>query len=121
MVVPANLKKLQNRSRDLRVRRVDQGTYVVESNSNPAANHIVTVAFGDDGKTVQARCTCRWAMYHGVACTHVLATLEYMASQKARTLSFWESEADARRQKHRRFALTNGRGESAVWITSRSA
>lgn len=121
MVVPANLKKLQDRSRDLRVRRVDQGTYVVESRSNPLANHIVTVRFGEDGKSVQARCTCPWAIHHGVACTHVLATLEHMAAMKQRTLSFWQTEADARRQKHRRFQLTNGRGEPAVWITSRGA
>jgi hypothetical protein len=127
MVAPKNIKDLQDASRDLSAHRIDKNTYVVESRTNPSANHVVTVGFNDDGRTVKARCTCAWAVFNGIACSHVLATLEYMAAQKERTLSFWNSENEARRQKHRLFKLVgNGsnnddRDQSNIWITSRSA
>ncbi len=120
---PKHIKQLQTQSRQLTVRRVDHHTFVVESVSNPNANHIVTVRFDKDG-TVRARCTCPWAINRGVACTHVMAALEYLASRKGRTLSFWLSDEDAYRQKHRIFYLAGGSrdvGDSGVWITSRSA
>jgi hypothetical protein len=93
----------------------------VESVSNPFANHIVTVRFNPDG-TIQARCTCPWALNRGVACSHIMAALEYLAGQKGRTLSFWATHEQALRQKHRVFYLT-GPAERAegVWITSRRA
>lgn len=121
MRIPTHLKQLQQKSRDLRARRVDRNTYVVESISNPNTSHVVTVTFSDDGRKVRARCTCPWAMHRGIACSHVLAALEYMASQKARTLSFWQSEEEARRQKHRLFYLLGQSPEHGIWITSRSA
>ncbi|MGJ3240634.1 MAG: SWIM zinc finger family protein [Anaerolineae bacterium] len=124
MVAPKHIKDLQDASRDLQVRRVDRLTYVVESRSQPNALHTVTVTFDNDGRTVQARCTCAWANFNGIACAHVLATLEYMAEQKARTLSFWQDETSARRQKHRLFKLVSPRhaeDEPLIWITSRSA
>lgn len=117
MAVPTNIKQLQAQSRDLTVRRVDKHTYAVGSRSNASANYIVSVSF-DDNQQVQARCTCSWAMYKGIACQHVLATLQHMAALKDRKLSFWITEDDARRQKHRTFQLV-GKGESRVWITSR--
>lgn len=124
MVAPKNIKHLQNMSRDLTAHRVDKFTYVVESRTNPVANHIVTVCFDDDGRTVKARCTCAWANFNGIACSHVLATLEYMASQKERTLSFWNDEDEARRQKHRLFRLVgkpDDEDRNNIWITSRGA
>jgi hypothetical protein len=121
MVVPANLKQIQHKSRDLQARRVDWQTYVVESASNPQANHVVTVTFSNDERNVKARCTCNWALYNGTACSHVLAALEYMASLKGRTLSFWRDEDDARRQKHRLFHLVGHSNDNGIWITSRSA
>lgn len=120
MPVPANIKNLQHKSRDLQARRVDNGTYVVESTTNPTAHHVVTVNFSSEKREIQARCTCAWAEHNGIACSHVLATLEYMAALNARTLSFWTDEDAARRQKHRLFHLVGNRKDS-VWITSRSA
>lgn len=119
-MTPKNIKQLQQQSRKLRARRVDRNTYVVESNSNPQANHVVMVHFEKDG-TVHTRCTCPWAIHNGVACSHVLAALEYMASQKGRKLSFWLSHEDAERQKHRTFYLSGAGKAEGVWITSRSA
>jgi len=121
MVVPTHIKDLQDKSRDLQARRVDNRTYIVESASNPAANHVVTVTFANDGQTVHARCTCTWAMYQGIACSHVLAALEYMATLKGRTLSFWQDENAARRQKRRLFHLVSRGNKDGIWITSRGA
>jgi len=121
MMVPTNIKQLQNKSRDLRARCVDSRTYVVESATNPNANHVVTVTFDHEKRIVQARCTCAWAEHSGIACSHVLAALEYMAALKERTLSFWNDEDAARRQKHRLFHLAGSRNKNGIWITSRSA
>ena len=52
-----------------------------------------------------------------------MAALEYLASLKDRTLSFWPTQNDARRQKQRTFYLSGGRnddGQRGVWITSRN-
>ena len=126
MVAPKNIKNLQDASRDLVARYVDKYTYVVESRTNTNANHIVTVTFDEQGRTVRARCTCAWAAFNGIACSHVLAALEYMASQKERTLSFWTDESEARRQKHRLFKLIGNHNnkeqdQTNIWITSRGA
>lgn len=119
-MIPKHVKSLQAQSRRLQARRVDKHTMVVESVTNPAANHVVTVRFDPDG-TVHARCTCEWALHHGVACSHTMAALEYLAGLKHRTLSFWPDEQAARRQKQRLFFLTGNRHEKGVWITSRAA
>ncbi|HLV34625.1 MAG TPA: SWIM zinc finger family protein [Spirillospora sp.] len=116
---PKNIKQLQTQSRRLQARRVDRHTLAVQSETNPLANHIVTVAFRQDG-TVHARCTCQWALNRGVACSHVMAALEYLASMKNRTLSFWPTKEDARRQKQRVFYLSGSSEEDGVWITSRT-
>jgi len=121
---PIHIKRLQSQSRKLRVRRVDHNTLAVDSTSNPLASHIVTVQFMAND-VVHARCTCPWALNHGVGCSHVMAALDYLAARKGRTLSFWGSPEEARRQKQRVFFL---QGDSrmtdspdGVWITSRSA
>ena len=116
---PKNIKKLQAQSRKLRVYWISKHALAVESTSNEVANHIVTVRLRKDG-AVHARCTCPWALNHGVACSHVMAALEFMAAQKRRTLSFWPTEADARRQKQRVFYLNGASREDGVWITSRT-
>lgn len=118
-MIPKNIKQLQNRSRHLQARLVDKNTLVVSSVSNPLANHVVTVQFDKNGKVVHARCTCPWAINHGVGCSHVMAALEYLAGLKDRTLSFWGSKEDALRQKQRLFFL-EGENSSGVWITSRA-
>lgn len=117
-MIPRNMKKLQHESRDLRVSRINKNTFAVESTTTPTANHIVTVTFGPDGHSVKARCTCEWAAHNGLACVHVMAALEYLANCKERTLSFWRTLDDARRQKNKTFHLTNDR--EGVWITSRN-
>lgn len=122
MLIPKNIKQLQERSRNLQVRCVNKHSYVVESSSNSSANHVVTIKFSDNNHDIQARCTCTWATYNGIACSHVLAVLEYMASLKARSLSFWNNEQIARRQKHRLFHLVSNKDEKdGIWITSRGA
>lgn len=121
MQVPTNIKQLQDKSRNLRARRVDNHTYVVQSTTSPFASHVVTVTFDDDGHTIHARCTCPWAEHNGIACSHVLAALEYMASLKQRTLSFWIDAEEARRQKRRMFHLAGSNEQDGIWITSRSA
>lgn len=103
----------------MQARRVDHDTFVVESVSNPIANHVVTVKFQRDG-TINSRCTCEWAINQGVACSHVMAALEYLASSKGRTLSFWLTEEEAKRQKQRVFYLAGGQRNDGVWITSRA-
>lgn len=115
-----NVKKLQQESRQLHVRRVDLQTLVVESKTDPLGAHIVRVKFLANG-VVETDCTCPWsARFHGVGCTHVMAALEFLAEQKGRTLSFWLTEADAERQKQRLFSLTNKRRpEQPLYITSR--
>ncbi len=116
---PKYIKQLQAQSRRLQARRVDHDTFVVESVSNPVANHVVTVKFEHDG-TIHTRCTCEWAINQGIACSHVMAALEHLASIRGRTLSFWLTEEEAKRQKQRVFYLAGGRHEDGVWITSRA-
>jgi hypothetical protein len=118
-MIPKNIKNLQHESRHLTVYSMGQNTFMVESTTTPTANHIVTVEFDEAGETVRARCTCPWAIHNGIACTHVMAALEHMANYKERTLSFWRTFDEARRQKNKLFHLTDGRDQS-VWITSRN-
>lgn len=117
---PKHIKELQDKARDLRARVVHKNTIVVESISNMAANHIVTVEYDSDG-TIHARCTCPWAVNGGIACTHVIAALETLAAGRGRRLSFWTDETEAQRQKRRTFYLrgAKARDEDGVWITSR--
>lgn len=117
---PKHIKDLQEKAKDLRATLVNKNTIVVESTSNAAANHIVTVEYDSDG-TIHARCTCPWAINGGVACTHVIAALELLASRRGRRLSFWANESEAQRQKRRTFYLRGAkvRDEDGVWITSR--
>jgi hypothetical protein len=117
---PKHIKELQEKAKDLRAMRVNKNTIVVESTSNTAANHIVTVEYDSEG-TIHARCTCPWAINGGVACTHVIAALETLAAVRGRRLSFWADESEAHRQKRKTFYLrgAKAREEDGVWITSR--
>jgi hypothetical protein len=119
---PVNLKVLQAKSKVLIVRvfeparASDPYTAIVESSSQSTFNQVVTIRFTPNGE-IRARCTCTWARYGGVACVHVIASLNKLAERKGRDLSFWGSQAEARRQKQRVFKLVSESGE--VWITSR--
>ncbi len=116
---PKNLKKLYAQSKDLQASVLNAHTVAVTSLTNPAANHIVTVAYAKDG-TIHARCTCPWAIYGGVACTHVLAALEALAQKRGKRLSFWRSREDAQRQKRRLFCIKDHETQAdGVWVTSR--
>ncbi len=116
---PKNIKMLQARSRQLITRWLDSNTILVKSTTDPSIKHKVRVHFNRDG-SIDARCTCQWAQYQGTACSHVMAALEYMAGLKNRTLSFWSSEEEAERQKHRRFYLKGSGHSNGIWITSRA-
>ncbi|MCK6577808.1 MAG: SWIM zinc finger domain-containing protein [Anaerolineae bacterium] len=115
---PTDIKRLQKRSRVMRVTRVTPTTLVVYSRSNPQLQHIVTIEW-DRRAGIRARCTCPWAQHGGAACSHVLAALNFLAAEKHRTISFWLNVDDARRQKHRVLTLRAGDGD--VFITSRPA
>lgn len=117
---PVDIKRLQRRSRRLIVRGIAQGTYLVASRSTPQAQYIVTVEYDPEG-IIRARCTCLWAQHGGTACSHVLATLSHMAAGKHRALSFWLSEDEARKQRHRTLRLAGAHEEGDVFITSRPA
>jgi uncharacterized Zn finger protein len=93
---------------------------VVGSNSSSALNRVVTIKFNRNG-TIQARCTCRWAEFGGIACCHVIAALSRLAERKSRKLSFWLTPEEAHRQKQSLFRLTSGQRNDNVWITSRRA
>lgn len=116
---PKNIKHIQQKSRNLVVGRVDDTTFAVDSSSDPNQRHIVTLKPDRDGR-IQSSCTCEWSQFRGVGCAHVMATLNFVAEQKGRKLSFWKTLADAKRQKNRLFELTNLRGRGQVWITSRA-
>ena len=116
---PKNIKNIQAKSRHLVVGRVDDYTFAVDSSSDPNQRHIVTLKPDKQGR-IHSTCTCEWSQFSGVGCVHVMATLNFIAEQKGRKLSFWQTEADAKRQKNRIFELTDRRGREQVWITSRA-
>ncbi|MCA9906309.1 MAG: SWIM zinc finger family protein [Anaerolineae bacterium] len=116
---PANIKKLQNRSRALTVRRVTRDTYAVASKSQPSLQHIVTVSMGRDG-AIHGRCTCPWSHHGGFGCVHVMAVLHFIAARKKRRISFWPTREEAERQ-HKRVLRLAGNQDDAIYITSRPA
>lgn len=116
---PKNIKQIQRRSRNLKVGRVDNYTFAVDSSSDDEQRHIVKLIPDEDGR-IHGSCTCEWSQFQGIACVHVMATLNHVANQKGRKLSFWRSKADAIRQKNRIFELLGLRPADPVWITSRA-
>jgi hypothetical protein len=117
---PTNIKNIQSRSRHLNVGRVDDFTFAVNSSSDPNQRHIVKLVPDKKGR-IHSRCTCEWSQFRGVGCVHVMATLNAVAQQKGRKLSFWQTLADAKRQKNRTFELTGTNTNEQVWITSRAS
>ena len=116
---PTNLRKLYAQSKDLKARVLNAHTVAVTSLTNATANHIVTVEYCADG-SIEARCTCPWAIYGGVACTHVMAALEALAKKRGKRLSFWHSQEEAKRQRRRVFCLRDQEAKTdGIWITSR--
>jgi hypothetical protein len=117
---PTEIKKLQQRSRNLRVRRVAPKTLVVTSKSNPYAHHIVTFET-ETGGIIHARCTCPWAQNGGYGCSHVMAALVYLATRQRRAISFWADLEEAKKQRHRILKLAGAGGDGDIYITSRPA
>ena len=119
---PKHIKKLQAQSKKLSARRISRDLFRVESASHPDEGQTVRLHVAEDGAIV-GECSCEWALHHGVACSHVLAALAWLAERKGRTLSFWLSPQDAERQNRRTLFLAADahKGEDGVWITSRSA
>jgi hypothetical protein len=120
MMKPTEIKKLQQRSRHLHVRRVTPNTLIVTSKSSPYAQHIVTVET-EQGQTIRARCTCPWAQNGGYGCSHVMAALVYLATKQRRAISFWTDLEEAKRQRHRILRLAGAGGDGDIYITSRPA
>ena len=119
-MTPIHIKKLQSRSRRLDVGRIDDFTFAVDSSSDPHGRHIVKLVPDKEGR-IHGSCTCEWSQFHGIGCVHVMATLNAVAEQKGRKLSFWQTEADAKRQKNRIFELASESSNDQVWITSRAS
>jgi uncharacterized Zn finger protein len=118
---PKEIKRLQFEARRLTVREIKPHLLLVESRTNPNAQHIVTVEMESDG-SIRARCTCPWAHNGGYGCSHVLAALSHLAKNKNRSISFWLDKDDAERQKHRILRLAgNQRGadDDGLWMTTR--
>lgn len=118
-MLPKHIKQVQRRSRHLHARQVGRQTIVVDSATEAPGRHAVTIRYDPQSDTITAYCTCNWSNYNGVACSHVMAALEMLASRKGRSLSYWLTEDEARRQRHKRFFLTRGGDDEGVWITSR--
>jgi hypothetical protein len=118
-MLPKHIKQVQARSRKLEARVISPYSVIVDSGSEPPGRYAVSVRY--QGGQIRTTCTCSWSSHSGVACSHVMAALEALASRRGRTLSYWLTEDEARRQRHRRFFLTRGGMQGGVWITSRPA
>ncbi len=105
-----NLKAIQKKSLKLQVTPTSAShTFGVTSGSNPKVEYLVTFAQGYETAT----CTCEWIANGGDICCHVMAAVRYLAAQNGHRVSFWATEADARRQKKRRVRLND------IWVTVR--
>ena len=105
-------KQLQSKAKKSQVGQNADGTFTVTSATSGKS---YLVAQFDSG----FRCCCDWAKYHDTRfkpCSHVLAVEAYLEEAGTRSLSFWASEEDAKRQ-HRPVRRV-GQG---VWATSRAA
>jgi hypothetical protein len=111
-MLPKYIKQIQRRSRDLSVRQVGQ-SILVDSATEAPGRHAVTIRYDAATDRITAYCSCNWS-------NHVMAALAMMASRKGRKLSYWLTEEDAMKQRHKRFFLTRGGDEAeGIWITSR--
>lgn len=114
---PKDIKTLQAQSRTLRADIVGRNSLVVTSRTNPNLNHVVTIDVRRSGE-LHARCTCTWAQHGGYGCSHVMAALAHLASNKNRKISFWLNQDDAKRQRNHMLRLAGGGGDN-IWITTR--
>ena len=86
-------KSLQEKAAKCTVRPVGRGEFEVTSPSGET--YLVTEL------VVGFQCVCEWARWHRTdfrPCAHCLAVEQYLERAGVRSLSFWTSEADAKRQ-----------------------
>jgi uncharacterized Zn finger protein len=117
---PREIKKLQARSRALRVEVLSPTVVSVVSRTQPPVQHFVTVEWLGDG-AIRARCTCPWGLNGGMCCSHVMAALNELASRKHRVVSFWDDRDVAERQKHRLLRLVGHTDDEQLFLTTRPA
>lgn len=105
-------KRLQKKARTHAVTQVTEDAWDVVSASSGETYRVAI----DEGLLV---CDCTWsAEYHpkGEPCSHILAVERHRERDaKDRTLAFWASKSDARRQ-HRPIIPVSG----GLWATSRA-
>lgn len=116
---PKHIKQLQRRARTLSARQVGKQTVMVDSATEAPGRHAVTIRYDARTGNITAYCTCNWSNHNGVACSHVMAALAMKASRRGKALSYWLTEDEARRQRHKRFFLSRGGDAEGVWVTSR--
>jgi hypothetical protein len=106
-------KLIQHKSREHTVRQVRSNWYKVTSGET---GRIYDVNLGLNGGT----CTCEWGRQRPdddrrSACSHVIAAMNFRATQEGRRVSAWTTLEDARRQHRPTLAIGDG-----VILTSRA-
>ena len=103
-------KSLTKKSKLHQVTPIGNGQFFVKSGSS-GKDYIVR----DHGEH-NLSCACNWALYHKYdACSHVLAVESWLAQAENKTLSFWDTTADAKRQHRHTEKISEG-----LWSTSRN-
>jgi hypothetical protein len=105
-------KQIQAKSRDHTVRQVRSNWYKVTSGET---HRVYDVNLGLNGGT----CTCEWGRQRPdedrrSACSHVIAAMNYRASQQGRRVSAWARPEEAERQHRPTLPIGDG-----VILTSR--
>lgn len=109
-----NVKTIQNKAKKNTVAHVSGNLYKVTSATS--GNEYAVRIHGDCGT-----CTCDWSKYRPShdqrsGCSHVVAVFDYIAEEKGRSVSAWNSQEDADRQHRPTLNIGNG-----VILTSRKA
>jgi len=91
-----NIRWLDRKARKCEVERTGSKTFRVTSTSG----RVYEVEMG-------GTCQCDWAYYGGRGCSHQLAAIKFWLQEQGwERVSFWPTEADAKRQ-HRHIAKWN--------------
>lgn len=85
--------------------------YIVSSMTDHHRYYPVRIKHVADG--LRVLCSCEHARHNGEGCVHAIAVLNSLAKVHNKRLSFWNSEEDAKSQKHRITRV----GEN-IWATS---
>ena len=106
-------KEIQHKSRHHTVRQVRSNWFKV---SSAETGRVYDVNLGLNGGTS----TCEWGRQRPdndrrSACSHVVAAMNYRATQRGKRISIWTNAEDARRQHRPMLMIGDG-----VFITSRT-